>query len=348
MVGLSGGVDSSVTAARLQGLGYEVIGVFIKVWHPDFLVCDWETERRDAMYVAAHLGIPFLTCDAEEVYYKDVAQYFIEAYRSGLTPNPDVMCNRAVKFGIFWEYAQSLGIDYIATGHYAQNIYNQKTESHELHRGIDENKDQSYFLWTLTNDDLDHILFPIGDSNKNEIRTEANKYGLPTARKADSQGICFLGHVDIPNFLSNFISLEPGLVLDEYGSSIGIHQGSVCYTIGQRHGFSVHAAPYAGIPLYILAIDHKLNQLIVGPRPPIYEPKTEINLVQVNVTAIVTDSVECEVQLRYRQKPLPALLKKTSSGQVTVTLQKSTEQAAPGQSCVLYQGNHCIGGGIIK
>ncbi|HMA78461.1 MAG TPA: tRNA 2-thiouridine(34) synthase MnmA, partial [Candidatus Paceibacterota bacterium] len=201
-VGLSGGVDSSVAAARLKKQGYRVVGVFIKVWHPDWLVCNWEQERLDAMRVAAHLEIPFLTCDAEQAYKDDVATYFIEEYRTGRTPNPDVMCNQQVKFGRFLEFARAQGADYIATGHYVQRV---DTEAGiELHRGVDTGKDQSYFLWSLTANQLEQSLFPVGSSTKAEIRTEAETLQLPVAAKKDSQGICFLGQVDIPEFLSHY------------------------------------------------------------------------------------------------------------------------------------------------
>jgi tRNA-uridine 2-sulfurtransferase len=180
-VGLSGGVDSSVAAKRLIEAGYNVVGVFIKVWHPDFLVCNWEQERLDAMRVAAKLGIPFLTCDAEAAYRDAVAHYFIESYRAGKTPNPDVMCNKEVKFGAFLEFAKAHGADYIATGHYAQHI------GDTLVRGVDTGKDQSYFLWTLTPEQLAYTLLPVGDSQKETIRTEAAAAGLITAEKKDSQ-----------------------------------------------------------------------------------------------------------------------------------------------------------------
>ena len=180
-VGLSGGVDSSVAAARLIDQGYNVVGVFIKVWHPDWMVCNWEQERLDAMRVAAHLDIPFLTCDAEQAYKNDVADYFIAEYQAGRTPNPDVMCNQHVKFGRFLDFATEKGADYIATGHYAQKIDNK------LHRGVDTGKDQTYFLWTLSKERLGKSLFPVGDTPKEGIRKEAEQRGIPVATKKDSQ-----------------------------------------------------------------------------------------------------------------------------------------------------------------
>ncbi|NVN97440.1 hypothetical protein HXX01_04420 [Candidatus Nomurabacteria bacterium] len=213
-VGVSGGVDSSVAAALLKDQGYNVVGVFIRTWSPDFIECTWKDERRDAMRVCAHLDIPFLECDAEEAYKKGVADYMIEEYKKGNTPNPDVMCNRMVKFGVFWQFAKEHGADFIATGHYARVMENSFREAtgggvpflgtpkngakelreklFSMKRGIDSSKDQSYFLWTLTQDDLSHTLFPVGHLEKRDVRRLAEKYKLPTAVKKDSQGVCFL------------------------------------------------------------------------------------------------------------------------------------------------------------
>ena len=348
MVGLSGGVDSSVAALRLQKKGYEVIGVFIKVWHPDFLVCNWQEERRDAMRVAAHLGIPFLTCDAESVYYEEVAKYFIDAYRVGETPNPDVMCNRAIKFGAFRDFAQRHNIELIATGHYAQNIYNDVTRQYELHRGVDNTKDQTYFLWTLTQTDLCNVCFPIGDTTKEQIRKEASEHNIPTAQKADSQGICFLGHINIYDFLSRFIDLSNGPVCDSSGKQIGEHQGSICYTIGQRHGYAVTDTTYAGTATYVHSIDHSRNMLFVDTRPPIQAPKTRLTLRSVNLLHSVSPESECQIQLRYRQKPIPAVIESVTETEIVITLQNRSDDVATGQSCVLYRDSQCLGGGIIQ
>ena len=204
-VGVSGGVDSSVAAAKLLDQGYNVVGVFIRTWTPDFIDCTWREERRDAMRVCAHLNIPFLECDAEDAYKKGVADYMINEYRKGNTPNPDVMCNREVKFGVFWNFAKENGADYIATGHYAQNNFDIKNNNFNLVKGVDPSKDQSYFLWTLTQDDLSHTLFPVGYLPKTEVRVLAKKYNLPTAVKKDSQGVCFLGPLDMKDFLKHYI-----------------------------------------------------------------------------------------------------------------------------------------------
>ncbi|MEK7175242.1 MAG: tRNA 2-thiouridine(34) synthase MnmA, partial [Patescibacteria group bacterium] len=237
-VGISGGVDSAVSAALLKEQGYDVVGVFIKTWHPDFLPCNEEEERRDAMRVAAHLDIPFLTFDFEEVYKKSVADYMIQEYKIGRTPNPDVMCNKEVKFGAFFERAISMGADFVAMGHYAQistEVENTEVRPLEyprsdlciltsvLKKGLDPSKDQSYFLWNLKQEQLSKILFPIGNLKKNEVRKLAKKFNLPVAQKKDSQGLCFLGAIDIKEFLKHYIKSKKGKVLNEKGEIIGFH-----------------------------------------------------------------------------------------------------------------------------
>ncbi len=211
-VGLSGGVDSSVAAKRLVEAGHTVIGVFIKTWHPAFLACTEESDRLDAMRVAAHLNIPFLTFDAVEAYKSTVADYMIREYAEGRTPNPDVMCNKNVKFGAFLDWALKQGADAVATGHYARIEVREGVPV--LLRGKDPDKDQSYFLWSLSHEKLSRIIFPLGESMKHNVRKEAEGAGIPVFDKRDSQGICFLGDVDIKGFLSHYIPLQKGNVLD--------------------------------------------------------------------------------------------------------------------------------------
>lgn len=343
-VGLSGGVDSSVAAARLLRQGYRVVGVFIKVWQPDFLKCDSEQERLDAMRVAAHLKIPFLTLDAAEEYKKEVGDYFINEYLIGRTPNPDVMCNRHVKFGIFWKFAQSHGADYIATGHYAR-VYKEGSECHLL-RGVDQNKDQSYFLWTLTQADLEQVLFPVGDSPKEEIRKEAVAYGLPTAIKKDSQGICFLGHVDIKEFLSHFTTLEAGDVLDEDGQVVGRHAGALIYTLGQRHGFTV-LGEAGREPHYVIGKDVPTNTVVVSLKPPVLVRESDIKLSAVN--SILSQLPQTlEAQIRYRQTPFKAELEKVAGTEATLSSMEEIERPAVGQSVVFYNDDECLGGGVVE
>lgn len=345
-VGLSGGVDSSVAALRLLKQGYTVVGVFIKVWHPDFLECNWEQERLDAMRVAAKLGIPFLTCDAQDAYKEDVANYFINEYKEGKTPNPDVMCNKYVKFGAFLDFALQNGADYIATGHYAQVIDNNGMR--ELHRGVDTNKDQSYFLWTLTQKELSKVLLPVGNSTKDVIREEAKKAGLLTASKKDSQGICFLGHVDIAEFLSHYTTITPGNVLDEQGEVIGKHQGALVYTTGQRHGFIIHSTEANTEPRYVIARDMDNNTITVSHKHPQITPQETIVLQHcnfINETSKSSDTLE--IQTRYRQKPSTVIVQKQNEHELELMFTVTSEEVSSGQSCVLYDGMRCVGGGII-
>ncbi len=344
-VGLSGGVDSSVAAARLLTSGYNVVGVFIKVWHPDFMVCNWEQERLDSMRVAAHLEIPFLTCDAETEYRDEVAKYFIEEYKAGRTPNPDVMCNQHIKFGAFLRFAKEYGADFIATGHYAQKI--DSAAGSEIHRGVDLGKDQTYFLWTLSKDQLEYTLFPIGDTPKEDIRKEAEKTRIPVAAKKDSQGICFLGHVDIADFLSHYIDLVPGDVLDEQGKVIGKHEGSLVYTLGQRHGFTLNTENPDRKPMFVIDRNSKKNTLTVGSKPSLTTESTDVVLTNVVLRKTINVGEKLEAQFRYRQTPFKILIKEISEKTITLTTIGEVEAPASGQSCVLYQGSLCLGGGQV-
>jgi len=279
-IGLSGGVDSAVSATLLKKQGYKVVGVFIKTWHPDFLECNEEEERLDAMRVAAHLDIPFLTFDLKDVYKKKVADYMIREYKTGRTPNPDVMCNKEVKFGAFLKKALALGADFVATGHYAratsikQNFSSLPasglrrdknfSQSTSLLKGKDPFKDQSYFLWTLRQKQLKKILFPIGHLKKTKVRQLAKKFNLPVAPKKDSQGICFLGAVDLKEFLKHYIKEKKGKVLNEEGEEIGYHHGVVFHTLGERHGFMITKKTPTDKAYYIVGKDMKKNILTVS------------------------------------------------------------------------------------
>jgi tRNA-specific 2-thiouridylase len=345
-VGMSGGVDSSVAALRLKNQGYNVVGVFIKVWHPDWLECNWEQERLDAMRVAAHLNIPFLTCDAEAAYRDYVAEYFIFEYEAGRTPNPDVMCNQHVKFGAFLEFAKAKGADFIATGHYAQKI--ESPTGAELHRGFDANKDQTYFLWTLTNAQLNASLFPVGDTPKEAIRAEAAAAGIPVAAKKDSQGICFLGHIDIPEFLGHYTTLTPGLVLDMAGQIIGEHEGALVYTIGQRHGFTIKTDGPAQQSHYVVAKDIANNTITVSTEKPHRDRTDGVTLSSIVTRAAIKPGDILEAQFRYRQTPITVSVQTAKSDVLRLVLKGTIDTPAAGQSCVLYQGTQCIGGGIIE
>lgn len=346
-VGMSGGVDSSVTAYLLQQQGYDVVGVFIKVWHPDFLTCHWEQERLDAMRVAATLHIPFLTCNAEEAYKREVADYFISAYQAGHTPNPDVMCNTFVKFGVFHDFARTHGAHAIATGHYAKIIY--QNQEPIICRGKDVEKDQSYFLWNITPAVRKDILFPLADLTKGEVRRIAQRAHLPTATKDESQGICFLGHVDIPQFLSHYIPLVEGVVLDEQGKEVGRHHGAAIYTIGQRHGFALlHPSAHAQ-PAYVVAKDIPTNTITVSSQKPLTgTTHGSTILVRGAREPYARTREEFHAQIRYRQHPFPVTVLEEANGILRVKISEAVDLPTEGQSCVLYDGDMIAGGGIIE
>ncbi len=345
-VGLSGGVDSAVAAARLIDAGHTVVGVFIKVWHPDWLVCNWEQERLDAMRVAATLRIPFLTCDAEAAYRDEVAAYFIREYTAGRTPNPDVMCNRAVKFGAFLKFAKAHGADAIATGHYAQRA--DTNDGPQLVRGVDASKDQSYFLWSLTSEQLGSALFPVGNTPKADIRAEALRRGLPVAQKRDSQGICFLGHIDIKTFLGHYTTLTPGDVLDTDGNVIGRHDSALIYTLGQRHGFTITGSSPESVPRYVTAKDITRNTITVATYAPQLDASDTLTLHEVVLRSPLTPGETLTAETRYHQtNPLTVTVTAINNTTLTVITESPGEAVSSGQSCVLYRGTTCIGGGII-
>lgn len=335
-VGLSGGVDSAVAAALLLRQGYDVTGVFIKVWQPDFLPCTWREERRDAMRVAARLGIPFLFFDFSSEYKKGVADYMISEYRAGRTPNPDVLCNREIKFGAFWQKAKKLGADFVATGHYA-GIEKDDSGAYKLLEGEDKSKDQSYFLWMLEQNELSHILFPLQNLKKDEVRKLAKKFDLPTATKKDSQGICFLGDVDLEDFLSHFIDTKPGDVVNTSGEVIGRHNGALYYTLGERHGFTTKHNESNSKPMFVVSKDLEHNIITVAETKPLV---SKTILERVNwITRPNTNQLE--VRVRYRQEKSSATL----SGDEILFDEQQT--LASGQSIVFYVGNVCMGGAII-
>jgi len=335
-VGLSGGVDSAVSAALLKQQGYDVTGVFIKVWQPDFLPCTWREERRDAMRAAITLDIPFLFFDFEDEYKKGVVDKMVSEYKAGRTPNPDVLCNREIKFGAFWKKAKELGADYIATGHYWSG-----------------EKDQSYFLWTLTQEDLSHTIFPVGHLEKSEVRKLAKKYKLPVAEKKDSQGICFIGDVGMEEFLSHFIKTLPGKVLNTDGEVIGTHNGAVLYTIGERRGFEINKkGPEAGA-YYIVSKDLEENILTVSNNLQEISAlaPTKISLKSTNwITEPSSSSLFARI--RYRGEKLPAKL--TLAGKkLVVEFEKPVRGLSLGQSIVFYETNNpdtpstCLGGAVM-
>lgn len=337
-VGMSGGVDSSVSAALLVEQGYDVTGVFIKVWQPDFIECTWKEDRLDAMRVASELGIPFVTLDLEKEYKQGVIDYMIEEYRVGRTPNPDVMCNREVKFGAFWKWAKEQGADYIATGHYAV------TDNINLLVSEDQNKDQTYFLWTLTQDDLTHVLFPIGHMEKDDVRKEAVKRNLYTSAKKDSQGLCFVGTIDIKTLLKEYIQEKNGDVVNEEGKAIGTHEGVMFYTIGERHGFTITDKQTDDAAYYIVAKDMRANTLTVSHEKPKTQSQNTISLELVSfVNEVPAEGKVYEARGRYR-----APLAKVRYISNTIEVVEGELIATSGQSLVIYEGNKCLGGGIMR
>ena len=364
---ISGGVDSAVSAALLKQQGFEVVGVFMSTWHPDFLECNEEEEKRDAMRVSAYLDIPFLTFDFEDVYKKEVGNYMISEYKKGKTPNPDVMCNKHVKFGAFLDEALRRGADFIATGHYAR-VSPLPTlpllrggQGWGLLRGIDSAKDQSYFLWALTQEQLKRTLFPVGNLKKEVVRKLAEKFGLPVAEKKDSQGICFLGEVDLKKFLKHYIKEKKGKVVlappeagNEKGEVIGHHDGVFFHTLGERHGFTIVKKSPKDKPYYIIGKDVKKNILIVSqsfpPDSPRWssgeagkgEAKGVIKLKNTNwISGTPEENKKYTAQIRYHGEQLPC---KVKSNEVIFA---KPILAAPGQSCVIYDHDICLGGGIV-
>ncbi|MEK7121005.1 MAG: tRNA 2-thiouridine(34) synthase MnmA [Patescibacteria group bacterium] len=339
-VGLSGGVDSSVSAGLLKEGGYDVTGVFIKVWQPSFLECTWIEDRRDAMRVCAKLDIPFKTLDLEEEYKKEVAEYMINEYKAGRTPNPDVMCNKEIKFGAFMNKALSLGAHCIATGHYA------KTDGEKLFVGADKNKDQSYFLWTLRKEKLAKIKFPIGDYQKSEVRKLAKKFGLPTSEKKDSQGLCFLGKLDIKDFLKHYLPEKTGNVLSDGGEVIGKHDGTYFYTLGQRHGFSTIKQKSSEKPLYIISKNIEKNTITVSENPIDERQTTSVKLHSINWIRRPELGKEYKARVRYRQELKECRILEDEDGTFVQFDEKGIYPS--GQSVVVYDEDECLGGGIIE
>jgi tRNA-specific 2-thiouridylase len=344
-VGMSGGVDSSVSALLLKKAGYDVTGVFIKVWQPEWLAgtsaCTWRADRLDAMRVAAQLDIPFITLNLEKEYKKEVVDYMISEYKAGRTPNPDVMCNRFVKFGGFYNWAMKQGADFVATGHYAQ------VKDGHLVMGDDVNKDQTYFLWTLTKEQLQHIIFPVGHIEKPEVRKLAKKYNLATADKKDSQGLCFIGKIDIKDFLSSHIKSQKGDVLDEKGNAIGRHDGAFFYTIGERHGFTITKKGPNDEPYYVFDKNIEQNTISVSKKTRegrLPNGKRIVKLKEVNwIHGNIPVNKVINARSRYREQ----LQEITVIDRENVEFKNPQFTISSGQSLVIYDGKECLGGGII-
>jgi tRNA-specific 2-thiouridylase len=342
-VGMSGGVDSSLSAAILVEQGYQVVGVYMKNWTKDLpgFVCPWREDFKDAKTVAVQLGIPLLVFDFEKEYRSLVVDYMLDGYRQGITPNPDIMCNQEIKFKLFFKTAVENGADLIATGHYARSI------NGKLYKGLDEHKDQSYFLYRIEQNVLQRVLFPIGGLTKTKVRQQATKRRLITADKPDSQGICFVGEIGIKQFLLAELGEQPiGDIIDQHGNKIGRHDGAIYYTIGQRHGLNIGG----GLPYYV--IDKDIQKNIVYVTTDLNDRKLWsshvklINLWWINKPP--RDHYEYQIKVRYRTESVNCQIKVLENEFCVVDLDDEVRAVSPGQSAVLYDQDLVIGGGIIQ
>ncbi len=335
-VGMSGGVDSSLTAALLVEAGHDVTGVYMKNWTQDLpgMRCPWADDLADAKRVAVHLGIDFKVFDFEQEYKQKVVDYMIGEYRLGRTPNPDIMCNQEIKFKLFLETALEDGAEYVATGHYA------RTKNGQLLLAEDSNKDQTYFLYRVTKQALEKTLFPLGDFTKPKVREMAEERGLITAAKKDSVGICFVGQVGMREFLSNYVDTVPGDIIDRSnGKVLGRHDGAIFYTLGQRHGLDVGG----GLPYYVVGKDMDSNEVYVS---------TDLNDKSLWQNTINLNSIhwidtlyegECLIRVRHRAPLIKAVIRDS-----ILYLDEAERAVTPGQSVVIYKENHCLGGGIVQ
>ena len=338
-VGLSGGVDSAVSLYLLKQAGYDVTGVFIKTWQPDYIECTWKQDRLDAIRICAQLNVPFLTLDLESDYKKQVIDYFLDEYKNNRVPNPDIFCNKYIKFGGFYDFAIKNGADYIATGHYAE------IKDGNLYEARDKNKDQSYFLYQIDKKILPKILFPIGKLNKSKVRSLAKSRKLFVADKKDSQGICMLGDISVKDFLIRELNLKPGDVIDEQGEAIGTHFGSALYTIGERHGFRIDKKTDKDKPFYVVSKQAEFNRVLVSNTPPKVEKHTDIKLIQINWLTDVREGSKVQVRFRYHGQLFPVKLYEKES---RCELTSEGEGVVSGQSAVFYRGDgEVTGGGII-
>ena len=348
VVAMSGGVDSSVAAALLKEQGYEVIGMMMRLWSEpgkeDSNRCCTPDSMGQARRVAAKLDIPFYVVDAKDVFHDTVVQYFLDGYARGETPNPCLICNRQIRWTFLLDHALALGAEYMATGHYVR-IRKDKSGKNELLRAVDKSKDQSYVLHVLTQEKLQHALFPVGDYPKPEIRAIAEKYGLPTASRKDSQDLCFLAGEDYRNFLQRNAAgmLQPGKIVRRDGSTLGDHNGLANYTIGQRKGLGV-ASP---VPLYVLGKNAITNTLVVGTQEELgsYElAARDVNWVSGEA---LLEPFRAQVKIRYTAREAWATVTPTSGRQARVQFDEPQRDITAGQAAVFFQDELLLGGGII-
>lgn len=368
-VGLSGGVDSSVAAALLKKQGYDVVGVYMKNWSQDLpgFPCPWKEDYQDAKRVAVQLGIPFEMFDFEKDYRHKVVDYMIEGFKSGITPNPDIMCNQEIKFKLFLDTALEKGADLIATGHYSRVVnaasqqstpkktlcvstgqaVNSRQSIASLHKAADANKDQTYFLYRVTEEALEKTLFPLGGYTKPRVRVLAKKYGLATATKKDSMGICFVGKVGIKDFLKQYVQEKPGAIIDQSGKEIGRHEGAIFYTIGQRHGLDVGG----GLAYYVVGKDMVKNEVYVSnnldDKKLWTKTLTLTSLYWINGEPDLNKTYQ--VRTRHRAPLIKCSLAhvKGQTSHILVEMEDEVRAATSGQSAVIYDCDRVVGGGII-
>ncbi|WP_373892897.1 tRNA 2-thiouridine(34) synthase MnmA [Virgibacillus natechei] len=347
VVGMSGGVDSSVAALLLKEQGYDVVGIFMKNWDDtdEFGVCTATEDFDDVVRVCNQLDIPYYAVNFEKQYWDKVFTYFLDEYKAGRTPNPDVMCNKEIKFKAFLDHALSLGADYLATGHYARVRNNN--DRYEMLRGVDDNKDQTYFLNQLSADVLEKVMFPLGELPKSRVREIALENDLVTATKKDSTGICFIGERNFKDFLKEYIPAQPGEMRTMEGVVKGRHDGLMYYTLGQRQGLGIGGS---GDPWFVVGKNLKENVLYVEQgfaNDKLYSDgliATDLNWINPD---IISDNFTCTAKFRYRQQDSDVNVSVLEDGKVYVDFTERERAVTPGQAVVFYDGDICLGGGTI-
>lgn len=348
VVGMSGGVDSSLTAALLTEQGHDVLGVYMENWRDGTFLrgcASWPEDRKDALKVANQIGIPFKVVNFEKEYRRKVIDYFFAEYAAGRTPNPDVLCNREIKFGLLLDWAKRHGYDHVATGHYARVKHGPKTS--RLYRGTDRTKDQSYFLSQLSQDQLRHTLFPLGEMKKTDVRAEAKRRKLPVSEKPDSQGLCFVGEINLTEFLKQKIPAKPGKVLTATGEIIGEHEGAPFYTVGQRRGVGVSKS----VPMYVVSTDVAANTVTVGYDKELYhrtvfaeQPHWLAGRLPKPLWHGRTGTFL--VAIRYRMEPQPAKVMAAKQG-LKIQFDEAQRGPTPGQFAVLYDDEELVGSAVL-
>lgn len=353
IVGMSGGVDSSVSAYLLQQQGYDVVGLFMKNWEEDDNeeYCSAASDLADAQAVCDKLGIKLLTINFAAEYWDNVFEHFLAEYRAGRTPNPDILCNKEIKFKAFLDYAaEDLGADYIATGHYVRK--REQNGKVELLRGLDKNKDQSYFLYTLSETQISKSLFPVGELEKPQVRKIAEQLDLVTATKKDSTGICFIGERKFRDFLARYLPAQSGFIRTVDGEVIGEHQGLMYHTLGQRKGLGIGGLKNADeTPWYVVDKDIAHNELIVAQghdHPALFSGGLIAGQLHWVDRQPLTTSLRCTVKTRYRQQDIPCQINPINEQQIEVIFDEPVAAVTPGQSAVFYLNEVCLGGGIIE